>query len=416
MTDIQIPAPYNLPVGYPDELWYSRLTRYHRRSGNQYNSATIHELGIPYVNARRKVPIYGTGYIMSQYYEKRNDEEGFWSAVRNNTLEPFFLRFYPVKKRLEYYELSRSSGRKKYISMINASNQAAPLRYCPLCFKEDMENYGESYWHRIHQIPAVTVCPKHLCRVFDGKTGIANVSTARFCCADEDTCPNLTPVPANDAPELPVIRCIQQVLESPFNPFEETNIDVIVEALLAQGYLKLSSQTGLFFVRGNTLKKEITDKFADYAKTFFPGREHSAQLYDMIISRHCCTAEKFCLLISYLKIPQDTLFQTKEDITSNVEQIRELSNMPNSGYLWNKKLAAKRLGMTSESMQRLAEAVNVSRFWGPDPSKKPERITCIRIPISLLQKINERVESMGVYSVEEYIRYATNLEETTNKI
>lgn len=261
MANIQIPAPYNLPVGYPDELWYSRLTRYHRRSGNQYNSATIHELGIPYVNARRKVPIYGTGYIMSQYYEKRNDEEGFWSAVRNNTLEPFFLRFYPVKKRLEYYELSRSSGRKKYISMINASNQAAPLRYCPLCFKEDMENYGESYWHRIHQIPAVTVCPKHLCRVFDGKTGIANVSTARFCCADEDTCPDLTPVPANDAPELPVIRCIQQVLESSFDAFEETNIDVIVEALLAQGYLKLSSQTGLFFVRGNTLKKEITDKF-----------------------------------------------------------------------------------------------------------------------------------------------------------
>lgn len=414
MPNFQIPVSYNLPVGYPDELWYSRLTRYHRRSGNQYNSATVHELGIPYVNANRKVSLYGTGYIMSQYYEKRNDEEGFWSAVSNNTLEPFLLRFYPVKKRLEYYELSRSAGRKKKISMINTSNQSAPLRYCPLCFKEDIENYGESYWHRIHQIPAVTVCPKHLCRIFNAKTGIENISTNRFCCADEDTCQDLTPVPANDAPEVPVIRYIQKILESPFNAFEETSIDVIVEALLAQGYLKLSSQTGLYFVRGNTLKKEIVDKYGVYAKTFFPGREHSAQLYNMIINRHCCTAEKFCLLISYLKIPADALFQTKEDITSDIEQIRDLSNMPNSGYLWNKKLAAKRVGMTSENMQRLVDALNIPRFWGPDPDAKPERMTSIKIPFSLLQKINERIDAMGVYNIEEYIRFVTKLEEKTN--
>ena len=37
------------------------------------------------------------------------------------------------------------------------------LRYCPLCFKEDKQKYGEAYWHKAHQIRGVDVCNKHGC-------------------------------------------------------------------------------------------------------------------------------------------------------------------------------------------------------------------------------------------------------------
>lgn len=35
------------------------------------------------------------------------------------------------------------------------------LRYCPLCVRSDRTEYGECYWHRVHQVMGVEVCPHH---------------------------------------------------------------------------------------------------------------------------------------------------------------------------------------------------------------------------------------------------------------
>ena len=39
------------------------------------------------------------------------------------------------------------------------------LRYCPECVREDIEKYGEAYWHRLPQLPGVKLCPKHGCSI-----------------------------------------------------------------------------------------------------------------------------------------------------------------------------------------------------------------------------------------------------------
>jgi len=36
-----------------------------------------------------------------------------------------------------------------------------PPRYCPRCLSEDLDQYGEQYWHTSHQLPNVFVCTKH---------------------------------------------------------------------------------------------------------------------------------------------------------------------------------------------------------------------------------------------------------------
>src|SRR5207248_8301428 len=33
--------------------------------------------------------------------------------------------------------------------------------FCPKCVAEDRQNFGECYWHRVHQVPGVLVCPAH---------------------------------------------------------------------------------------------------------------------------------------------------------------------------------------------------------------------------------------------------------------
>jgi len=35
------------------------------------------------------------------------------------------------------------------------------LRFCPLCSEEDEKQHGNYYWHRLHQVPGVEVCPTH---------------------------------------------------------------------------------------------------------------------------------------------------------------------------------------------------------------------------------------------------------------
>lgn len=39
------------------------------------------------------------------------------------------------------------------------------LRYCPMCVREDIDTYGETYWHRVHQLPAMVYCTKHRVRL-----------------------------------------------------------------------------------------------------------------------------------------------------------------------------------------------------------------------------------------------------------
>ena len=35
------------------------------------------------------------------------------------------------------------------------------LRFCPLCVEDDRAQLDETYWHRLHQVPGVEVCPTH---------------------------------------------------------------------------------------------------------------------------------------------------------------------------------------------------------------------------------------------------------------
>jgi hypothetical protein len=37
------------------------------------------------------------------------------------------------------------------------------LRFCPVCSASEVDAYGEAYWHRSHNLPAVRVCHQHGC-------------------------------------------------------------------------------------------------------------------------------------------------------------------------------------------------------------------------------------------------------------
>jgi hypothetical protein len=45
----------------------------------------------------------------------------------------------------------------------SAIKQQEYFRYCPECLKEQRREFGECYWQRIHQLPALGFCSSHSC-------------------------------------------------------------------------------------------------------------------------------------------------------------------------------------------------------------------------------------------------------------
>ncbi len=88
--------------------------------------------------------------------------------INHHTLFPFYAPFLPRDRLCRLREQmvsSRASSIHKIVGNLGnaTSTMSSPswLRYCPACVEEDRARYGECYWHRLHQIQGVEVCPTH---------------------------------------------------------------------------------------------------------------------------------------------------------------------------------------------------------------------------------------------------------------
>lgn len=151
------------PEPYEDELLYSILARYHVRSANISYKETFKELyGRTTIVASVELPC-NISELLSNIPEVFNittDE-----IIRKHTLYPFYSAFLLDKRKKEVYDLMVSNGGSKIYAAIGETNKPIKsntyLRYCAHCVQEDINQYGEPYWHRMHQIPSLPICVKH---------------------------------------------------------------------------------------------------------------------------------------------------------------------------------------------------------------------------------------------------------------
>jgi hypothetical protein len=82
-----------------------------------------------------------------------------------HTLLPFYSPFLPLERvnRIREDMGTGNSSALHKCSGITPSSIRSPnwFRFCPLCTEEDEKQFGEGYWHRLHQITGVEVCPIH---------------------------------------------------------------------------------------------------------------------------------------------------------------------------------------------------------------------------------------------------------------
>ncbi|KAM3109119.1 TnsD family Tn7-like transposition protein [Phormidesmis sp. 146-33] len=151
------------PELLPDELLYSALGRYKRRMryssgdygaqdlfGNRGASAVV-DLPSHLDHLVSKLPL-GHQYTADQLIDK-------------HTLLPFYSPFLPPERVMKIRTGMKEAGGLTIHSLagIVPSRIRVPnwLRFCPLCLEDDKKRYGEIYWHRLHQLPGVEVCPLH---------------------------------------------------------------------------------------------------------------------------------------------------------------------------------------------------------------------------------------------------------------
>lgn len=150
-----------LPIPYPDELLYSVIARYHIRSNNTSPKWTLREVfGTDNVIPTIDLPSHLDALSRRNVIQIMADE---W--IRKYTFYSYYAPFLPDSRATRVKALMRSmdgSGIHALVGITASTiDRTDRLWYCPSCYEQDIQRYGEPYWHRVHQLPGVYLCPHH---------------------------------------------------------------------------------------------------------------------------------------------------------------------------------------------------------------------------------------------------------------
>lgn len=139
----------HFPTPYPNELLYSVIARYHIRSGNIFWKHTLDDVfGYRTIRASAFLPS-GINALVQQL-SPHTTIDAQW-LIEKHTMFPFFTAFLPPERSKSVFEAMKSrDGKKIYMQaglMASSIPQNAFFKYCAYCFEEDLNKYGELYWH-----------------------------------------------------------------------------------------------------------------------------------------------------------------------------------------------------------------------------------------------------------------------------
>jgi hypothetical protein len=183
------------PTPYPDECLYSILCRYCARCGGaayEKLSQMLFGLGL-WTDRKRQNP---TATIYLPIRAECIDswvlpESGITRAgiAVNHTMCAYFAMTYGMGLRNEITSALNGgvTDLKHDRTMVHKSKRSwlRYLRYCPLCVAENIAVYGETYWHRKHQLPGSYYCTKHQVRLCNSRISIKLTATGFYPASNE---------------------------------------------------------------------------------------------------------------------------------------------------------------------------------------------------------------------------------------
>ncbi|MGR5234311.1 TnsD family Tn7-like transposition protein [Vibrio rotiferianus] len=144
-----------LPNALPDESLHSRICRYL----STWEYSTEQALEQLTGDSRGAIHPYLTSNLRFIAQATGEPTKFFLSC---QTLRPLFSYYLP-KYRKTIEDVAATTNEVIRASQLSTfrGKEALSVKYCPICARNDLHEYGVAYWHLSHQIPGVEACSAH---------------------------------------------------------------------------------------------------------------------------------------------------------------------------------------------------------------------------------------------------------------
>ena len=304
-----------LPEIYPDELVYSWFCRYAVHSG-YINSQVLREL----YSKKSDTPIKEfIGNLNPEARECIDKMYPLRDLVLNHTMYPQYARFIPLEQKKDaLYKLCYENCDAHHLfAVLPRCEKERYLKYCPICTSEDRQRYGETYWHRKHQIRNMGICPKHKCKLQDSSVSAKSMNIYNFSAAEIAIPDSEEYIPVDNPLQIRFAEYTEQVFDAPVDLKKDVPISAtLYYAMKDTEYMKTENCRYMTkFVEDMTLfyeKIELNEiaSISRIQKTLLTGRG-----YDFSIA--CQIAFFLGMELEELTDPQLSEEQIKQEAESH---------------------------------------------------------------------------------------------------
>lgn len=225
-----------LPEIYPDELVYSWLSRYFVYAGYTNHKMLISQL---LYSTKNNPSIEFIGHLNEAAEQQITQVYSMDDLILNHTMFPQYARFMPADKReVALAELKRYCDPHKVFTILPRNDRELWLKYCPLCVAEDRKKYGETYWHRVHQVRNMLICPTHRCKLVNSEVDIRSEKIFAFNPA-ELSVKDTEPVLEHNQKLIKYSQCIAKIFMSDLENDSSIPVSAIIyDAMKKSKYMK----------------------------------------------------------------------------------------------------------------------------------------------------------------------------------
>lgn len=292
------------PSPYPDEILYSVLARYHVRSGNTSPKVTMKELfNTQGSTATIDMPCNVDSLIKNMPINACYTSE---ILIENNTLYPFYAPFLPVERAKKILKSMKGNYggdiHTRAGIMASSIETFQYLRFCPICLSEDVNHFGEPYWHRIHQIPGYYICHKHRQLVLNSNIFMKALNKHEFYPAGMDNCDITLKELLNNDIEIQKFLDISRDIEWILN----SNLISKKMDWFFERYKVLIIEKGLANENGRVDQESLINEFLNY---------YGENLLNSLQSNPCGRASNW--LSSIVRKPRKTFHPIRHILTIN---------------------------------------------------------------------------------------------------
>lgn len=244
----------SFPALYPDELLYSLFARYYAQSGHIAYVFAAEEL---FENRATKPDIEFMDRLTEEARQLVTRSCSLAAIVEKHTMFPYYGRFLQRDRRQQALSLLLQTDERYHnlLYQLKSKHVSRYLRYCPICAMEDRKQYGETYWHRSHQLQGINICPVHRCFLCDSLVPISSKGSPSLECAEMLVPQDSSAVPCQNALECRIAEYVYAVFQQP--------VDMDTDISMGRFLHSKLEYTNYLSPRGE--QRNMALLFADYA-------------------------------------------------------------------------------------------------------------------------------------------------------